>query len=100
MSIAEGVVALSANFNGGETAVGGVIALYNQVSGVGLLLEGQRDNGPDAATDNECCQPLPSRLCGSDYTCALTCSCRNDSIARLKTAASVTTAPWAAPDMT
>jgi len=31
VSIAEGVVGLSANFNCGETAVGGVIALYNQV---------------------------------------------------------------------
>ena len=52
--IAEGVVGISANFNcGDDGAVGGVIAFYNQTTGVGVIIQGQRDNLPDADTDSE-----------------------------------------------
>lgn len=52
--IAEDIVGLSANFNcGSGGAVGGVIAFYNQVSGVGVMIEGQRDNLPDIEQDSD-----------------------------------------------
>ena len=45
---------LSGNFNcGPDGAVGGVLAFYNIETGVGVIMEGQRDNLPDADLDSE-----------------------------------------------
>ena len=52
--ISDGVVGLSANFNcSDDGAVGGVIGFYNQETGVGVIIEGQRDNQPNADLDTE-----------------------------------------------
>jgi len=47
------VVGISANHRCGTAgAVGGVLAFYDTATGVGVVIEGQRDNVPDEATDD------------------------------------------------
>ena len=54
---------LTANHRcGDEGAVAGVIAFYDNETGVGLLIEGQRDNLPDAETDREMLDAIPRSI--------------------------------------
>lgn len=45
------IVGRSGNFNCGADSVGGVLAFYDTATGVGVTIEGQRDNLPDADSD-------------------------------------------------
>jgi hypothetical protein len=47
---------------GEEDAVAGVIAFYDNGSGVGVVIEGQRDNLPDTDTDKEMLDAIPASL--------------------------------------
>ena len=54
---------LTANHRCGDAgAVAGVIAFYDNETGVGLLIEGQRDNLPDAETDSEVIDAIPASI--------------------------------------
>lgn len=47
---------------GDEGAVAGVIAFYDEQTGVGVLIEGQRDNLPDLDTDTEMLDAIAESL--------------------------------------
>ena len=52
--IDEVIDGMSATYECGDAgAAVGVIAMYNKQTGVGVVIEGQRDNVPDAESDNE-----------------------------------------------
>ena len=58
----EGLFILTANHDCGEGTVGGVIAIYNAVTEVGVLIEGQTDGFPSSEEDNEMITALAASL--------------------------------------
>jgi len=57
---------LAANhYCGEEDAVAGVIAFYDNGTGIGVVIEGQRDNLPDDDIDKEMLDAIPASLAWS-----------------------------------
>lgn len=47
----DGIEILTGNYTCGANAVAGAILLYDNTTGTGVIIEGQRDNWPDPAAD-------------------------------------------------